>query len=87
MEQTTLWVMLKPKELERLFKKHPRLQNFIDAGIITNKRARDILEIDRWLMDEIYNELLQIGAIRATSGNSWRATDELQAYMKEKRER
>ena len=65
--------------------RYPKLESFIDAGTISLKMAREILEVDRYFMKDVYYELIQAGAIRASSSNSWRATEELKQYLKERR--
>jgi hypothetical protein len=73
------------ERLEKLFQKYPKLENFIGAGMVTLKAARNILELDRWLMYDVYTELLDIGAVRGTGATSWRATDECLKYLEERR--
>lgn len=77
--------MLDKKVVDKWLNRFPILENFIDAGTISMKRAREILDIDRYLMKDIYGELLVAGAIRACSSNTWRATPELKEYLKERR--
>lgn len=69
--------------VDRYFKKFPKLPIFIGAGNISLKAARQILDVDRYYMYDMYLELLQAGAIRASSSNTFRATPELKAYLEE----
>ena len=63
----------------------PDLEKFIDAGTISLKMAREILDIDRYLMSTIFKELLVAKAVVACGSNMWRATPELKAYLKTRR--
>ena len=72
--------------VEKWLNKYPKLENFMDAGTISLKMAREILDVDRWFMYDIFKELLQAGAVTASGTNSWRATKELKEYLKSRRE-
>jgi len=69
-------------QLEKLFYRFPDLKIFIGSGIITLKAARTILGIDRYLMYDIYAELLSIGAVKGSGATAWRATPALLEYLK-----
>ena len=69
------------------FERYPKLENFIDAGTISLKMAREILDVDRYFMYDIYKELIVAGAIISSGNNSWRATPELKEFLKERRGR
>ena len=71
--------------VEKWLDKYTKLENFIDAGTISLKMAREILDVDRWFMYDIFKELLQSGAVTSCGNNSWRATKELKEYLKERR--
>ena len=77
--------MLDEKIVEKWFEKYPKLENFIDAGTISLKMAREILDVDRYFMYDVYKELVIAGAITASGNNSWRATPQLKEYLKERR--
>lgn len=66
--------------------KYPTLENFMDAGTISLKMAREILGVDRYFMYDMFKEFITAGAVTASGTNSWRATPELKAYLKERRE-
>lgn len=68
------------------FEKYPDLEKFIDAGTISLKMAREIIDVDRYFMYDIYKELIVAGAIQACGNNSWRATKELKMFLRERRE-
>lgn len=71
--------------VEKYFSRYPKLQNFICAGTVSLKSAREILLIDRFEMYNIYLDLLEAQAITAASGSCMRATPELKAYVAELR--
>lgn len=73
--------------VEKWLEKYPKLENFMDAGTISLKMAREILEVDRWFMYDMFKEFVQAGAVTASGTNSWRATKELKDYLKLRRER
>lgn len=66
--------------------RYPKLENFIGAGVINLKLAREILEVDKDFMYDIFKELVGAGAVTVCSYNSWRATKELQAFLKQRRD-
>lgn len=67
------------------FGKYPKLETFIGAGTISLKMAREILEVDRWYMNDIYYELVQAGAVTSSGCNGFRATKPMQAFLRERR--
>lgn len=73
--------------VEKWFTRYPKLENFIDAGTISLKMAREILDVDRYFMYDIFMELVVAGAVTASSTNAWRATKELKDYLKQRREK
>ena len=73
-------------DLERCFEKFPKLAQFIAAGTISLKMSREILGIDRYLMTDIFYELVCMGAVNSYGNNCWRATPECQQYIKDRKE-
>ena len=72
--------------VEKWFEKYPKLETFIGAGTISLKMSREILEVDRYFMYDMYLELVTAGAVTSSGSNAFRATKELQALLKERRE-
>lgn len=72
--------------VEKWLARYPKLENFMDAGTISLKMAREILGVDRWFMYDMFKELLQAGAVTASGTNAWRATKELKDFLKQRRE-
>ena len=67
------------------FEKFPKLETFIGAGTISLKMSREILGIDRWLMYDIFCELVTAGAVTPSGSNGFRATPALQELLRERR--
>lgn len=75
------------KKLEKCLEAYPKLENFITAGNISLKMAREILMIDRYEMYYLFLDLVEAGAVKSTgAANSFRATQELREYMRVRRE-
>ena len=68
------------------FDKYPKLETFIGAGTISLKMAREILDVDRYFMYDIFLELVQAGAVTRSGGSGFRATQALQTFLRERRE-
>lgn len=69
------------KIVTKWLEKYPDLAKFADAGTISLKMARVILDVDRWFMYDIYKELLIAGAVTSSGNNSWRATPEFKDFL------
>lgn len=69
----------------KYFAKYPKFETFIGAGTISLKMAREILDLDRYLMYDIFCELVTAGAVTASGANGFRATKQLQAFLRERR--
>ena len=68
------------------FEKYPKLETFIGAGTISLKMSREILDVDRYFMYDMFLELVTAGAVTASGGSGFRATKALQAFLRERRE-
>lgn len=71
--------------VEKWLDKYPDMETFIGAGTISLKMAREILGVDRYFMYDIFLELVTAGAVAPVGANTFRATQELQALLKERR--
>lgn len=71
--------------IEKWFERYPKLEHFIAAGTISLKMAREILEVDRYFMYDMFLELVTAGAVTSSGSNSFRATQELRDYLNERR--
>lgn len=72
--------------VEKWLDRYPKLENFMDAGTISLKMAREILDVDRYFMYDMFLEFVTAGAVTASGSNSWRATKELKDFLKQRRE-
>lgn len=70
--------------VDRWLTRYPKLETFIAAGTISLKMAREIIDVDRYFMYDIYKELVVAGAIIPSGSNGWRATKELKEYLRER---
>lgn len=78
---------LNEKVVLKYFEKYPKFETFIGAGTISLKMAREILDIDRYLMYDIFCELVTAGAVTSSGANGFRATKQLQQLLRERREK
>lgn len=67
------------------FRRYPQFETFVGAGVISLKLAREILDVDRYFMYDIYCELIQAGAIVPAGTNGFRATKSMQEFLRERR--
>lgn len=67
------------------FNKYPKLETFIGAGTISLKMSREILDVDRYFMYDMYLELVQAGAVTSSGSNGFRATKPLLEFLRERR--
>lgn len=77
---------LNQEVVNKWFNRYPKLENFICAGTVSLKTARDILMVDRYEMYDIYLELLEAQALYAAGGSCFRASPQLRAYVAKRRE-
>jgi len=71
--------------VEKYLDKYPKFEHFIGAGTISLRMSREILDIDRYLMYDIFKELVVAGAVTAVGGSAWRATKELKLLLTDRR--
>ena len=72
--------------VEKWLDRYPKLEYFMDAGTISLKMAREIIDVDRYFMYGMFKEFVTAGAVTASGSNAWRATKELKDYLKQRRE-
>lgn len=78
--------VFKPEIVEPILKKFPELDVALRAGIVSLKMTRDLLGIDRYLMQDIYKDLIKAGAVVGVSSSCFRASPAMQEYLKERTE-
>ena len=64
------------EKVRELLSKYPKLIIAFRAGLISRRLCRDILEITKWDMDDLYTDLVRAGAIKVLSSSAFRATEE-----------
>jgi len=73
--------MLDTKVVDKYVEKYPELYQLFQGGVVTPKLTRAVIDVDRWLMEKIYADLLLAGAIKGYSSGSFRATDDCLEYL------
>lgn len=73
------------KKVEKILDRYPQLEIVLSSGMVSKKLCRELLDIDKWLMDELYKDLLLAGAIKGTSSSSFKAKDDTLALIRERR--
>lgn len=73
------------RKVEKILDKYPQLEIVLSSGMVSKKLCRELLDIDKWLMDDLYKELLLAGAIKGTSSSSFKAKDDTLALIRERR--
>lgn len=73
------------KKVEKILNRYPQLEIVLSGGMVSKKLCRELLDIDKWLMDDLYKDLLLAGAIKGTSSSSFKAKDDTLALIRERR--
>ena len=73
------------KKVEKILDRYPQLEIVLSSGMVSKKLCRELLDIDKWLMDELYKDLLLAGAIKGTSSSSFKAKDDTLTLIRERR--
>lgn len=73
------------QRFEAVLDKYPLFATLLLAGVLSQKMVRELLDIDRWLMQDVYKELVLAGAVAGTSSSCFKATPECIAYLHERR--
>lgn len=76
--------MLDIDRFEQLIAKYPKLSLILRSGVVSMKMARRLLDLDKWLMEDLYAELLEARAIKGVSSSTFRATPVAIAYLEER---
>lgn len=70
------------EKVKSILQKHPKLVILFNAGLISRRICRNALEITKWDMDDLYEELIITGAIRVLSSSAFRATNATMALIR-----
>lgn len=73
------------KKVEEILDKYPQLEIVLLGGMVSRKLCRELLDIDKWLMDDLYKELILAGAIKGASSSSFKAKDDTLELIRERR--
>lgn len=76
--------MLDTEKLDKQVEKYPKLSLILRSGVVSMKMARRLLDLDKWLMEDLYAELLMARAVKGVSSGTFRATPATIAYLEEK---
>lgn len=76
--------MFNETEVSRVVDKYPKLEVALLAGVVSMKMIRELIDVDRWLMQDIYKQLVMAGAVEGTSSSCFKATKECRAYLQER---
>lgn len=77
-------IELKTDIVEEIITKYPELGVILRAGVVSIKLTREMLDIDRYLMQDIYKKLIQAGAVVGVSSSCFRASPAMLEYLKER---
>lgn len=75
-------IELKTDIVEEIITKYPELGVVLRAGVVSIKLTREMLDIDRYLMQDIYKKLIQAGAVVGVSSSCFRASPAMLEYLK-----
>ncbi len=73
------------ERLEKVLERYPLLATLLLAGVLSFKMTRELLDIDRWLMQDVYKELILAEAVVGTSSSCFKATPSCILYLQERR--
>lgn len=77
--------MFNREAVERILNRYPQLEIVLSSGMVSKKLCRELLDIDKWLMDDLYKELVLAGAIVGTSSSTFRAKQDTLTLIRERR--
>ncbi len=75
------------EKVSKILDTYPKLEIVLSGGMVSKKLCRELLDVDKWLMDDIYKELLLAGAVKGLSSSSFRAKDDTLELIRERRAR
>lgn len=75
--------MVDTERLNKLLTKYPKLSLILRSGVVSMKMARRLLDLDKWLMEDLYAELLEARVVKGVSSGTFRATPTAIAYLEE----
>jgi hypothetical protein len=70
--------------LEKLFTKYPVLMVVFKGGVLSKKLVRELLDVDRWFMNDLYKEWVLCQLVKGVGSSYFKATDEVIDFIKER---
>ena len=70
--------------IDRLMDKYPQLEIALRAGVVSMKMVRELIDVDRWLMQDIYKQLVVAGAVEGVSSSCFKASKPCKVYLQER---
>lgn len=64
------------EKVRQILQAHPNLIIAFKAGLISRRLCREMLEITKWEMDDLYIDLIRAGAIKVLSSSAFRASND-----------
>ena len=64
--------------------KYPQLEIALRAGVVSMKMVRELIDVDRWLMQDIYKQLVVAGAVEGVSSSCFKASKPCKVYLQER---
>lgn len=74
-------------KVNKVLDTYPQLEIVLSGGMVSKKLCRELLDIDRWLMEDIYKELIMAGAVKGVSSSTFRAKEDTLELIRERRAR
>lgn len=75
---------LNKQTVDRLMDRYPQLEIALRAGVVSMKMVRELIDVDRWLMQDIYKELVLAGAVEGVSSSCFKASKSCRLYLQER---
>ena len=70
--------------IDKLMDKYPQLEIALRAGVVSMKMVRELIDVDRWLMQDIYKQLVVAGAVEGVSSSCFKASKPCKVYLQER---
>ena len=70
---------------EKILDRYPQLEVLLQAGMVSKKLCREVLDLDKWLMDDLYKDMLLAGMIKGTSSSCFRAKEDTLLLIRERK--
>ena len=72
-------------KVERVLNRYPQLEIIMLSGAVSKKMCRELLDIDKWLMDELYKDLILAGAVTGVSSSMFKAKEDTVLLIRQRR--